>query len=254
MTGPADRQERINPGRFPIDDQRVYDAYIAGRKSAAIAAATCDGLPSSVREGFRLRRRHSRASSSRLSTDMSRQRPRRAVPGLGLHRNARVEPRRSNGDGGAAGAAEPLLPGAGGGAAPSPSQPAWRPLFVVRAAPPLALTLSDDVEEAVADEHVDELDALVPRRGGDSSSQASERVVNQMLTEIMYRQLLEHLGYARDLDLAELEITLEGEGRLDEFKATYKRLFPKKDWDKSKNLVAFAHNIGSPVDGWGYPP
>ena len=30
----------------------------------------------------------------------------------------------------------------------------------------------------------DELDALVPRRGGDSSSQASERVVNQMLTEM----------------------------------------------------------------------
>ena len=30
----------------------------------------------------------------------------------------------------------------------------------------------------------DELDALVPRRGGESSSQASERVVNQMLTEM----------------------------------------------------------------------
>ena len=30
----------------------------------------------------------------------------------------------------------------------------------------------------------DELDALVPRRGGDSSNQASERVVNQMLTEM----------------------------------------------------------------------
>lgn len=44
MTGPADRQERINPGRFPIDDQRVYDAYIAGRKSAAIAAAVRAGL------------------------------------------------------------------------------------------------------------------------------------------------------------------------------------------------------------------
>ena len=79
---------------------------------------------------------------------------------------------------------------------------------------------------------------------------ATERGVmhgNQMLTEIMYRQLLEHLGYARDLDLAELEITLEGEGRLDEFRATYKKLFPKKDWDKSKNLVAFAMNEASRV-------
>jgi hypothetical protein len=79
---------------------------------------------------------------------------------------------------------------------------------------------------------------------------ATERGVmhgNQMLTEIMYRQLLEHLGYARDLDLAELEITLEGEGRLEKFQETYKKLFPKKDWDTSKNLVAFAMNEASRV-------
>ena len=79
---------------------------------------------------------------------------------------------------------------------------------------------------------------------------ATERGVmhgNQMLTEIMYRQLLEHLGYARDLDLAELEITLEGEGRLDEFREVYKNLYPKKDWDQSKNLVAFAMNEASRV-------
>jgi len=30
----------------------------------------------------------------------------------------------------------------------------------------------------------DELDALVPKRGGDSTSQATERLVNQMLTEM----------------------------------------------------------------------
>ncbi|WP_425395411.1 BREX system P-loop protein BrxC [Aeoliella sp.] len=79
---------------------------------------------------------------------------------------------------------------------------------------------------------------------------ATERGVmhgNQMLTEIMYRQLLEHLGYASDLDLAELEITLEGEGRLEEFKDTYKGLYPKKNWDKSKNLIAFAMNEASRV-------
>ena len=72
---------------------------------------------------------------------------------------------------------------------------------------------------------------------------ATERGVrhgNQMLTEIMYRQLLRHLGYAADLDLAELEITLEGEGRLDEFRDTYHRLYPEKQWDEHKNLIAFA--------------
>jgi len=79
---------------------------------------------------------------------------------------------------------------------------------------------------------------------------ATERGVmhgNQMLTEIMYRQLLEHLGYASDLDLAELEITLEGEGRLLRFKEVYEKLYPKKNWDKSKNLIAFAMNEASRV-------
>jgi hypothetical protein len=35
---------------------------------------------------------------------------------------------------------------------------------------------------------------------------------NQTLTEIMYRLFLKSLGYAEDLDLAELEITLEQKG------------------------------------------
>ncbi|MDC0935231.1 BREX system P-loop protein BrxC [Pirellulales bacterium] len=79
---------------------------------------------------------------------------------------------------------------------------------------------------------------------------ATERGVmhgNQMLTEIMYRQLLEHLGYAKDLDLAELEITLEGEGRLDEFIDVYRTLYPNKDWNTNKNLIAFAMNEASRV-------
>ena len=44
MTGPVRHEERLDPERFPIDDKRVYDAYIAGRKSAAIAAAVRAGL------------------------------------------------------------------------------------------------------------------------------------------------------------------------------------------------------------------
>ncbi|MDZ4852643.1 MAG: BREX system P-loop protein BrxC [Pirellulaceae bacterium] len=89
---------------------------------------------------------------------------------------------------------------------------------------------------------------------------ATERGVisgNQMLTEIMYRQLLAHLGYANDLDLAELEITLEGEGKLAEFKSTYKKLYPNKDWERNKNLISFAMNEASRVmqamDGQTYP-
>ncbi len=79
---------------------------------------------------------------------------------------------------------------------------------------------------------------------------ATERGVmhgNQMLTEIMYRQLLGHLGYATDLDLAELEITLEGQGQLDEFKKVYKRLYPNEEWDREKGKIAFALNKASRV-------
>lgn len=70
---------------------------------------------------------------------------------------------------------------------------------------------------------------------------------NQMLTEIMYRQLLKHFGYASDLDLAELEITLEGDGRLEEFAKTYGRLYPNKEWNRDKNKIALAMNEASRV-------
>lgn len=69
---------------------------------------------------------------------------------------------------------------------------------------------------------------------------------NQMLTEIMYRLFLQSLGYARDLDLAELEVTLEDAGRLAAFKAEYARLF-SKDWDAEKGKIVFALSQASRV-------
>ena len=48
----------------------------------------------------------------------------------------------------------------------------------------------------------------------DVSTDRGIRSGNQTLTEIMYRLFLQSLGYAKDLDLSELEIALEGEGRL----------------------------------------
>ena len=67
----------------------------------------------------------------------------------------------------------------------------------------------------------------------DLSTDRGNRTGNQMLTEIMYKQVLGRMGYARDLDLAELEITLEEECRLDEFKRTFARVF-EKDWTKRR--------------------
>lgn len=73
----------------------------------------------------------------------------------------------------------------------------------------------------------------------DVSTDRGIKAGNQTLTEIMYRVFLGQMGYARDLDLSQLEITLEGEGRLDEFKAKYAELIGK-DWDEKKDLVAFS--------------
>lgn len=80
----------------------------------------------------------------------------------------------------------------------------------------------------------------------DVSTDRGIRTGNQSITEIMYRLFLQSLGYARDLDLAELEITLEEEGHLDAFKEKFNEVF-KKYWDVEKGKVAFAVQQASRV-------
>ena len=80
----------------------------------------------------------------------------------------------------------------------------------------------------------------------DVSTDRGIRTGNQTMTEIVYRQLLDRLGYARDLDLSELEITLEGEGRLDEFEAKFQEVFAK-DWNVEKGKIALAVQQASRV-------
>ncbi|MGE3424945.1 MAG: BREX system P-loop protein BrxC [Dehalococcoidia bacterium] len=80
----------------------------------------------------------------------------------------------------------------------------------------------------------------------DVSTDKGIRSGNQSITEIMYRLFMQSLGYARDLDLSELEITLEEQGRLDEFKAKYEETFGRS-WDQGKGLIAFAVQQASRV-------
>ena len=75
---------------------------------------------------------------------------------------------------------------------------------------------------------------------------------NQSITEIMYKLFLKSLGYAEDLDLAELEITLEQKGELDEFKVAYEQEF-EQAWDKSKDLISFSLGEASAVMHKLYP-
>jgi hypothetical protein len=73
----------------------------------------------------------------------------------------------------------------------------------------------------------------------DVSTDRGIRSGNQTLTEIMYRLLLGSLGYARDLDLAELEIGLESDDRLGDFEDAFLDI-TGNDWNKRKDLVAFS--------------
>ena len=80
----------------------------------------------------------------------------------------------------------------------------------------------------------------------DVSTDRGIRSGNQALTEIMYGLFLQSLGYAKDLDLSELEIGLEEQGDLARFEAEYQRLF-KKEWSNEKGKVAFALSEASRV-------
>src|SRR5208282_4676691 len=55
------------------------------------------------------------------------------------------------------------------------------------------------------------------------------RRVTERIAELMYTVLLRYLDYAEDFDIAELEIELEAEGKLDQFITTCKKLH-KLEW------------------------
>ncbi len=80
----------------------------------------------------------------------------------------------------------------------------------------------------------------------DVSTDRGIRSGKQTLTEIMYGLFLQSLGYAKDLNLSELEIALEEKGRLQRFEEEYQRIF-NKDWRSEKGKVAFALSEASRV-------
>ena len=80
----------------------------------------------------------------------------------------------------------------------------------------------------------------------DVSTDRGIRSGNQTLTEIMYGLFLQSLGYAKDLDLSELEISLEEKGELARFEQEYGRLL-HKDWSREKGKIAFALSEASRV-------
>lgn len=83
----------------------------------------------------------------------------------------------------------------------------------------------------------------------------SVRRGSERLAEIMYASLLRHLDYAEDFDIAELEIELEGEGRLDAFVACCQETL-NRDWRtvrKGAQKIARASTVLHHLDPVTYP-
>jgi hypothetical protein len=81
------------------------------------------------------------------------------------------------------------------------------------------------------------------------------RKVTERIAELMYTVLLRELDYAEDFDIAELEIELEAEGRLDEFVAKCKELH-NLDWRmvrKGAQRVSRASAVLHALDPITYP-
>ena len=67
------------------------------------------------------------------------------------------------------------------------------------------------------------------------------------VTTVMYKALLRSLGYATEMDLAELEIELEERGELEAFQNKYAELYPGRTWNEAKRLTMTAINEASRV-------
>ena len=89
----------------------------------------------------------------------------------------------------------------------------------------------------------------------DVSMDRGVRVGNEKITEIIYQSVLKELGYAEDFDLAELEVTLEGDGKLDQFLTEFESLHGKP-WTERRNLGLAPNEAGavlSRMDPKTYP-
>src|SRR5579863_6210199 len=81
------------------------------------------------------------------------------------------------------------------------------------------------------------------------------RKVTERIAELMYTVLLRELDYAEDFDVAELEIELEAEGKLDQFKVACLKLH-KREWSmvrKGAQRLSRASAVLHDLDPKTYP-
>src|SRR5262249_21311125 len=68
----------------------------------------------------------------------------------------------------------------------------------------------------------------------DVSKGSEVRRSGERIAEIVYRALLANLDYATDYDVAELEIELEGQGKLEEFASLSPEVNDGVEWTKAR--------------------
>ena len=85
--------------------------------------------------------------------------------------------------------------------------------------------------------YLDQINASIPTFAVifDVSMDRGVRTASERITEIMYKALLRSLDYAEDFDLAELEISLEADDLLEEFRRKFQELHGKP-WEGRRKL------------------
>ncbi len=89
----------------------------------------------------------------------------------------------------------------------------------------------------------------------DVSMDRGVRTASESIKEIIYKALLRELDYAEDFDLAELEITLEGDGRLEDFRKRFQDTHGKP-WEQRRKVglgINEASAILHEMDSVTYP-
>ncbi|MEW6049439.1 MAG: BREX system P-loop protein BrxC, partial [Bacillota bacterium] len=119
-----------------------------------------------------------------------------------------------------------------------------RPILGISAADRLADRLADDRVRVLLARARREIPTLVVPF--DMAEDPLVRVGEEKITLVAYRALLRTLGYSDDPDLAELEITLEREGRLAEFERLYHETFGRP-WVEGRANVAVAFGRASRI-------
>lgn len=116
-------------------------------------------------------------------------------------------------------------------------------------------------KKQIGDEHVSNLIDLINTRYPmeaimfDIAKEQDTRRHTQRIAEFIYAVVLRHLDYAEDFDIAELEIELEAEGKLEQFIAKCKEIHGK-DWHiirKGAQRISRASAVLHALDPITYP-